>query len=494
MRVLITGATPVEDGPAGKPLDIVIEDGEIASVRLSSDRRAASRPGGDTADTIIDASRKLVAPGLVNAHFHSHDRFDRGRYDASPLEVWRSCYNPPIRGREWTERQVYLRTVLSGLELLRAGTTTVIDDAHLGGAVTEAQAESVFRAYRDVGIRAEVSVAFSDLPYQDDLPFAAEHLPPRLLGAKPEAGRVDEIFDLWAELARRHRGRVRFVLSPSAPLRCSPRFLERVAEMSERDELPVLVHLLETRLQALAARQHGMDSLVGFLDERGLLNERSRLFHVVWAREEEVQQIAGRGARVVHCPGSNMKLGSGAAPVRAFLQAAIAVDLGSDNVSANDCCSMFEQMKLAALLSRRPEVHPSAWLTAPEVFGMATRARPGRSCEGWLAPGRPADLVLLNRDAFAFWPENNLVNQLVFAGSAADVDTVLVGGRVVLRDGRPTSLDVDEIRSDLDEMLPAIRRTIAAGDQTGAELQPYLQAAFDQAFAARDSVERHAGE
>ena len=484
MRVLITGATPVEDGPAGRPLDILIEDGQIASVRLSADQRAASRPDGEAAGTVIDASRKLVAPGFVNAHLHSHDRFDRGRYDASPLEVWRSCYNPPIRGRQWTERQVYLRTVLTGLELLRAGTTTVIDDAHLGGAVTEREAEAVFRGYQDVGIRAEVSVAFSDLPYQDDLPFAGEHLPPQLLGARPAAGRVDEVLELWAELARRHRGLVRFVLSPSAPLRCSTRFLERVAEMSERNQLPVLVHLLETRLQALAARQHGIGSLVGFLDERGLLNERSLLFHVVWAREEEVRQIADRGARIVHCPGSNMKLGSGVAPVRSFLEASVAVGLGSDNLSANDSCSMFEQMKLAALLSRRPEVHPSAWLTAAEVFEMATRARPGRSREGWLAPGQPADLVLLNRDAFAFWPENNLLNQVVFAGSAGDVDTVLVGGRVVWQDRCPTSLDADEIRSELDEMLPAIRRTIAAGDQAGAELQPYLQAAFDQAFSA----------
>ncbi len=480
MRVLITGATPVEDGPPGGPLDIVITGERIASVRRAADRQAA--PGPD--DTVIDASRKLVVPGFVNAHFHSHDRFDRGRFDASPLEVWRSCYNPPVRGRQWTERQVYLRTVLTGLELLRAGTTTVIDDAHLGGAVTEAQAEAVFRAYQDVGIRADVSVAFSDLPYQDDLPFAAGYLPPDLLRAKTEPGRVDEILELWAELARRHHGRVRFVLSPSAPLRCSTQFLERVAELSERLERPVLVHLLETRLQALAVRQHGIDSLAGFLDERGLLGERTLLFHAVSASEADVQRIALRGARVVHCPGSNMKLGSGVAPVRGLLEAGIEVGLGSDNVSANDGCSMLEQMKLAALLSRKPEVHPSAWLTAPEVFGMATRARPGESREGWLAPGRPADLVLLNRDAFAFWPENNLLNQMVFAAAADDVDTVLVGGRVVLRDRRPTSVDTDGIRSELDEMLPAIRRTIAAGDQTGRELQPYLQAAFDRAFSA----------
>lgn len=189
----------------------------------------------------------------------------------------------------------------------------------------------MFRAYQDVGIRADVSVAFSDLPYQDDLPFAAGHLPPDLLQAKTEPGRVDEILELWAELARRHHGRVRFVLSPSAPLRCSTQFLERAAELSERLERPVLVHLLETRLQALAARQHGIDSLAGFLDERGLLGERTLLFHAVSASEADVQRIALRGARVVHCPGSNMKLGSGVAPVRGLLEAKSGYGLDRDN-------------------------------------------------------------------------------------------------------------------------------------------------------------------
>ncbi len=474
---LVAGATPVT---GGGPVDIGITGTTITSVTPAA---PAERRGGEW-DLVLEAGDRLVLPGLVDAHVHTHDRFDRGRADDLPLEVWRTWYNPPGDGRAWTAEETYLRTLLAGAEVLQAGTTTVVDDLHLGASRSEATVAAVFRAYTDLGLRAEVSVAFSDLPFQADLPHADQVLPEDLRGRAATPAQTAAVLELWRALAAEHTGRVRFVLSPSAPLRCSRLFLEQVAALSEELDLPVLVHLLESRLQAVAAADQGIDSLVRHLADVGLLTSRAVLAHATWARQDEVEAIAGSGARVVHCPGSNLKLGSGVAPVRALLDVGVPVGLGTDNFSANDSASVLEQVKLAALVSRAAAGHPRTWVTAPEALAMATSAHtraPGPA--DLLAPGRPADLVLLRRDADAFSPEHDLVNQLVFAASAAAVDTVLVDGRVAVAGGAVTTVDHDALRRELADRAAHLRRTIAEADRHGRALLPHLSRAFDLAHA-----------
>lgn len=491
VTTLLYGATPVGSGPAAQPVDIFIDAGRITEVRRHVRDADNSAAGPRRADRFVDARDKLVLPGLVNAHFHSHDRFDRGRYDTLPLEVWRTCYNPPNAGRQWTTAETYLRTLLSGAELLRFGTTTVVDDVHLGSSLSEANANQVFRAYHDLGIRAEVSIAFSDLPFQADLPYASRHIPAHLQGQPRRHDEIEWLLDLWTRLAASQTELVRFALSPSAPLRCSRTFLDRVAELSARYDLPVLIHLLESRSQALAAREHDIDSLALYLLDRGLLNSRTLLFHAVWVNERDIALIAEHDARVVHCPGSNLKLGSGIAPIRRLRDAGIPLGLGSDNLSANDTCSMLEQAKLAALLSRTAGSHPSAWVTAGEALAMATAPRGWRPTAAGpgLTAGAPADLVLLDRNATCFQPENDLVNHMVFAASAAEVDTVLVAGEVVVEGGTVTTVDESDLLAELRDRAPEVQRKIAEGESLGAQLRPYLQLAYDEALTAAASID-----
>jgi 5-methylthioadenosine/S-adenosylhomocysteine deaminase len=221
---------------------------------------------------------------------------------------------------------------------------------------------------------------------------------------------------------------------------------------------------------------------VDYVRNVGLLTERTYLFHAVWADQSDVETIASSRARVVHCPGSNMKLGSGIAPVKRLLEAGAPVSLGSDNFSANDAASMFEQMKLACLLSRVGGEAPDSWITAHDAYAMAIGGQTSAlSAEDLFAPGKPADLVLLRKTARCFQPENNLVRQLVFAADASTVETVLVSGRIVLDQGRFTTIDEQGLYAELQHRLPAIRAKLERSEVVGNQLRPILAAAFQRA-------------
>lgn len=469
MSILIRGATAVTARDRG-PVDLLVSGGRITWV---GDSGSETR----SADSVIDARGLAVMPGLVNSHLHSHDRFDRGRADNMPLETWRTWYNPPGSARTWTPEETYLRTVMSAAELIAAGTTTVIDDVHLGSSFTRGNVEAVLRAYRDVGIRATVSFAYSDLPYHADLPGVEALLPSELRASPDPPQRREEVLALWEHLARTTNGTVTFAISPSAPLRCTPALLERCAELSARYDAPVLIHLLETRSQVEHAKSAGVGSLVGYLDRLGLLTPRTVLFHCVWATELELSVIAASGARAVHCPGSNLKLGSGIAPVKHMLRLGIPLGLGSDNFSANDSSGMFEQMKLACLVSRADSGPPEAWVTAGEAFTMGIGPPGRRELADWPAAGDPADLILLDASSSALRPANNLVNQVVFAADPRAVDTVIAAGRLLKRGSEFPTVNQDWVESEYARLLPAIMTKIRASQADGDRLLPYLRAA-----------------
>ena len=151
-------------------------------------------------------------------------------------------------------------------------------------------------------------------------------------------------------LAKTWQGRVQFVLSPSGPQRCTEDFLRRTWQLAEKYQVPVIIHVLETRVQAYSGYAFYGKSLVEYMQSLGILSPLSTLIHSVWVNEKDIELIANSSACVVHCPGSNLKLGSGIAPVERLRQAGISVGLGTDNNNANDSPNMFEAMKLAALI------------------------------------------------------------------------------------------------------------------------------------------------
>ena len=277
-------------------------DGTVATrdVLIDGDRFVVVAPHIDASafrvDERTDGRGKLMIPGLINAHHHSHDRFDKGRFSPLPLELWMSLYNPPTHERGWTAEEVYLRTLLNGAEMLHGGITSVVDDIHFGGRLQPALIDAAFRAYQTLGIRADVGVAWCDRPFHEAIPHLAGVLPP--CTACSERGRAlpaDEVLELWRSLAREWSGRVRFVVSASAPHRCSEQFLTRAWDLAATAGRPVHVHLLETRIQALTAQHFYGVSMIEIMRQLGILTPHSVLAHGIWVSEADLDTIASAG-------------------------------------------------------------------------------------------------------------------------------------------------------------------------------------------------------
>lgn len=471
---------PSQEGMSVARADIVIEDDGILAVGKDLD------PLSFAVDRVVPAQDKLVMPGLVNAHLHSHDRFDKGRFDNLPLEIWMSLYNPPLTSRDWTPRQCYLRTLVNAIELIRSGTTTVVDDVHHGPSLSPENVHAVFQAYADIGLRARVSAAYADRPFYQTIPYLDEILPIDLKQAArpPDGLGPEDVLALWRDLARQWQGRVQFIVAPSGPQRCTDAFLRQTWRLAEEFGLPVIIHVLETRIQALTGQVFYGKSLVEHMQSLGILTPLSVLIHAVWVDEHDIELIACAGSRVVHNPGSNLKLGSGIAPVDKLLDAGIPVGLGTDNNNANDSANMFEAMKLAALLHKVKHGDFDHWLGARHALTMATSG--GARCAGLddrvgtIEAGKKADLVILDLNSLPFVPRNDLLNQIVYCEHGESVESVIVDGRIIMEQGNLVTVDEPSILAELMEALPAIQAMIQRTAPAGLRLEPYLRQVYDR--------------
>lgn len=461
----------------GEPADIAVEGGRIADIAPAG----SLDPG--RFGVAIEATEKLLAPGMVNGHVHSHEHFQKGRFANLPLELWMNSVRP-MRPVPLTARQVYLRTLIGAIETLRSGATTLVDDLNLGASLDRAHLAAVHQAYEDIGIRALVGLSMMDRPFFEALPFVEEEFEPELLGelrAVPRAA-GEELLALAERLAvERHpaRERVGFVVAPSAPQRCSEDFLRRCRDLADRHDLPVMIHVQETRLQVVnALRDHGC-TYVEYLDRIGFLKPKTTLIHGVWLTPRDVELIARSGATVQHNPWSNLRLGSGVAPLRALLDAGVNVSLATDGCASTDTANMLNSVGLAATLQTLRGDDPDRWVGAGEAWRAATRGGAvalGRDDLGTIEVGAAADLVLYRLDGVGFTPANDLLRQLVHAERGQSVDAVIVDGAVVMRAGRLTRIDeaallaetraqfralaplYDDAEADVRRMMPALRR------------------------------------
>jgi 5-methylthioadenosine/S-adenosylhomocysteine deaminase len=448
-------------------------------------------PPGLTADRIVDGRDRLVMPGLVNCHLHSHENFNRGLLDNLPHNVWMLYARPPLGAATPSPEDVYLRTILGCLEMLRSGVTLAVDDVVHAPLTSLASFEAVVRAYRDAGLRAVITATTVDQPYHLTLPWAAEVLP-RSLQDEFHARPRPSIIEL-TDFARRcltigaPGGSVRFALSPSAPQRCSPELLAALRDLHRESAAPLIVHVLESRLQVVTGRLFYGRSMVAYLDDLGLLGPGTALVHGVWLDDEDLRRIAAAGATVFHNPSSNLKLGSGVAPVRAMLQAGIAVGLGTDGMGSNDAQNLFEEMRAAALVSKITTADHEAWLTAGEVLRLATRGGLGflglAGELGAIEAGRLADLVLLDLATVSFTPRHDLVRQIVYAERGASVRTVIIGGRVVMDRGIITTVDEEKLLADIGAAAERAHAASASGWRRSHELQPYFTEIYRRAAA-----------
>jgi cytosine/adenosine deaminase-related metal-dependent hydrolase len=475
-KLLVRGGRVYDhDGDAHHPpvADILIENGEIVAVG----------PGlvVDGPHQVIDAARRLVVPGLINAHYHSHDVLCRGLFEELPLEIW-LLYTTPM-GQNRSKEEVRARTLVGALESLRCGITTVQDMLGLT-PLNEDYTDVVLSAYREAGLRVVFSPMVADIPGvamvrdRDKLPAEVQDM----LGSR--ALPMAEQFEYLEHQFKRHpaKGTLHWAVAPFAPQRCTPKMLEGCAALAHKHDLPVYTHVYETKGQALIARErfaeHG-SSLISYLEHAGLLGPRLNIVHSVWISRREMERMAAADAGIVLNHLSNFKLKSGIAPVADLREAGVRLGLGCDNCSGSDVQSVFQAMKMFCLIAAVSEPEPGDGL-AHEVIRHATlgNARTaglaGRL--GALRPGYKADMVLIDLDDVAYLPFNSAARQLVYTEAGRGVDSVIVDGRIVVKDRKAVTIDEDALR---DEVASLMRHFIADYDAVVAARKRVLPFLLD---------------
>lgn len=452
-RTLIRGGQVYDhDGDVHKPAvaDILIEGDTIAAV--GADLAA----GG--VDEIIDASGRLVVPGLINAHYHSHDVLCRGLFEELPLEFW-LLYTLPM-GANRSNEEVRARTLVGAIECLRCGITTVQDMLGLV-PLADAQTAVVIDAYRDAGIRVVFSPMVWDIP-----PVAmmrhGDSLPPdvqEMLGNRPRP--ITEQLEYLEHQFSRHpaAGTLHWSVAPFAPQRCSPAMLRACGELAAKHDLPVYTHVYETRSQRLIAhelfKKHG-GSLISYMDDCGLVGPRLNIVHSVWIAPAEIERLAAADAGIVLNPLSNMKLKSGIAPLLAMRQAGVRVGIGCDNCSGTDVESVFQAMKMLCLTAAVSDPEPGAPL-AHEMLRHATlgnaRTAGLSHCLGALKPGYKADLILIDLNDAAYLPYNSAARQLVYTEAGRGVESVMVNGTLVIEERAVKTIDEDALRREVASLM-----------------------------------------
>jgi 5-methylthioadenosine/S-adenosylhomocysteine deaminase len=454
-------------GPEAKPsagrVDIVIDGARIAEIRP-----AGARPADGT---VIDASRHLVTAGLINGHLHSHEHFHKGRYDNLPLELWMN-YVRPLTPIPFTPRQVYLRTMIGAIEALRSGTTTLCDDMNVTPILEEANVEAALQAYEDIGIRAYLGITLFDKPFFRGMPYVEEEFPPALLRelSASRATAPEEMLEFARKLARtRHprEHRVGYIAAPSAPQRCTKEFVLAVRALADEFDLPVMMHVQETRLQVVTGHVMFGCTMVEYLDRIGFLKPNTALIHAIWLNPREVDILARTGATVQHNPTCNLKVGSGIAPIRALLDKGVNVSLGTDGCGSVETADMQKAVMAAALLQKIRGDDHTRWIGAGEAWRAATiggaRAL-GRERElGAVEVGRIADLAVYRLDRIPFVPLNDPLRQLVYSETGAGLDMAFVDGEPVLMNSKLTRIDetalIDEIRAEHEKLQPLIEQS-----------------------------------
>jgi 5-methylthioadenosine/S-adenosylhomocysteine deaminase len=420
----------------------VIENGGVAikGGRIVAVDKTAEIERAYTAREVVNAAGKVVIPGLINGHTHVPMVLFRGLADDLDLQEWLTKYIFPAEAKNVTEEFVRVGTRLGLAEMIRGGTTTYCDMYYFEDAI----ADETFKA----GMRGVLGETVIDFPVADN--------------------KTNEQAMAYAErFVSRWKGNALIVpaIAPHAPYTVSEAHLKAVRAFSDRTGAPIVTHISETKREVDDSIKAKGASPIDYLNRIGFLSNRVIAAHVVWPSEEELGLLKKIGVGIVHNPQSNMKLASGVAPVPEMLKQDLPVGLGTDGAASNNDLNLWEEMDTAAklhkLISRDPKV-----VTAEEAFEMAT-LRGARALHlekeiGSLEEGKRADLVIVDLDDLNQTPFYNIYSDLVYASKAADVRTVIVEGRIIMRDRRLLTLDEETIKADARRFRERIVRSLDA--------------------------------
>jgi 5-methylthioadenosine/S-adenosylhomocysteine deaminase len=408
-------------------------DVEITGSRITRVGPTSDHPSVET----IDATGKLVMPGLINCHTHAAMCLMRGLADDMALDVWWQTFIFPIENRLVDPAFIRIGVSLAALEMIRSGTTSFADMYFFEDAAAE--------ACKSIGIRAFLGEGVLDVPTPDS------PAPQRAID------RIEALAGTW-----RGDSTIHPIVAPHAPYTCGAQTLAACKDLAERLDLPLTIHLSETCGEVRDFRARYGLTPVQYLDSLGFLDGRLIAAHCVHVTDADIDLLATRGVAVAHCPESQLKLASGVAPVPDMLAQGITVGLGTDGAASNNDLNLFGEMDAAAKCHKLVRLEPTV-AKAVDMVKMATcnaAKAVGRPDLGSVEEGKTADLIVLDMQRPNMIPAYNLYSLLVYSATGAEVETMIVGGRPIMRDRRIVTVDEGEILSAAAGMAKVIRDEI----------------------------------
>lgn len=427
---------PVENDYA--TADVQIVDGKIAAI--DSDLEVVGKP--------VNGKNKLLLPGFVNAHTHSSEMWQRGIMSILPLELWLAeLYDfAPL-----DPEQVYLSALGTAVETLLSGGTSVVD--HLGfipGKELET-VENAVRAYREVGIRAFVAPLIQDESIAAGIPSGDSQQT-----HAPYYRTTKDTLQLMAEIINKfHKPDegIYVVLAPTGIQLCSDSLFTGCVELSDKYDLCRHSHLLETKAQEKLAQEKYGCTAVAHLQRLGYLGDRTSLAHCVHLTDNDINLLAQTKSTVVHNPLSNLRLGSGIAPILKYRQAGVNVTFGCDGASSNDSQDLLEAIKIGSILHNTTDSDYQHWITPRQSVEMASLGgAKGLNLGdelGSLTVGKKADLVMYDLTNLSLLPRTDPIGLLVLGRPSNVVDSAWVNGKQIVEDGKVININVEQLRQQL---------------------------------------------
>lgn len=466
----------------GRLLDIATGRAEPADILVEGDSiREIGPPGLGAPDgaRIIDAADRALMPGLVNGHMHGHGALAKGLIGHNwTLELFLNS-SAAIGGSRTVEDK-YLCGLLNAVDMVRKGSTACYDLFFEFPVPSLEGITAIGRGYQEVGVRATIAPMIADMTLYHAYAGLLDAMPDNLRSeverfrlAAPEQTleACRKVFAAWPF----DREQIRPAIAPTIPLHCTDAFLAGCRDLAREFDLPLQTHLAESKSQAVLGLRKYQRTVTAHLDTLGMIGPHFSGAHAIWLDDDDRRRIADRGGSVIHNPLSNMRFGSGLARLAPMLEAGINIGIGTDGVNTSDSLNMFEATRLAAFISRIQNPDYKTWLGPRQVLTMSTagsaRALGFADAIGRIAPGAKADIVFLDLAHIHYVPLADLIGQIVFTESGAAVDSVMIGGRMVLDRGKIVTIDEKKLRRDVERAAERLNGANAANRAFAARLE-----------------------
>ena len=474
-RTLMKGAYLLDpDLPLNKQ-DILIENDTI---------KGLSPNIIDEADIVIDVSDKIVSPGFISSHTHTFNTPLRGLQNL-PLYPWLILIRHVYEKLGRDPRDLYLWNAIGATGLLKSGVTSLLEHGpYISPIGYESEVAATVKAFTDVGIRAVVCPGYRDVKFADCFPlYLLNNITKEeialldvfpLMDADTLLGVLRSLLQNYALSQDRP---VSLGLGPIHAYRSSRKVIEGTVQLAGEFNVNVHSHLLETQLELIESKKVLSKSAVQFLAEIGCLGPGFSFAHGVWLDDEDILTLVETKSSIVHNPVSNLKLGSGIAPLQKMREQGLNVALGIDGTGgSNDSVNMFETMKYGAITHNFYGTSRN-WISAEDAFRMCLTggAKVLRKKIGSIRPGYKADLVVLRTDRLFMMPKENLINQLVFCDMGESIDKVIVGGQVVVENNEIKTVNENEVYREARESIQRVYASIKSLNEKASPILKLLE-------------------